>query len=60
LQFFWPIWSGKSNQSDWSTILIYIDSLIASLCRSHRVDTFSYLIYLNQTPDEKVMGFKSF
>jgi hypothetical protein len=39
---------------------MYIDSLIASLCRSHRVDKFSYLIYPNQTPDEKVMGFKSF
>jgi hypothetical protein len=39
---------------------MYIDSLIASLCRSHRVDKFLYLIYPNQTPDEKVMGFKSF
>jgi hypothetical protein len=35
-------------------------SLIALLRRARRVDQFSYLIYPNRIPDEKVMEFKSF
>jgi hypothetical protein len=35
-------------------------NLIAPLHRARRVDQFLYLICLNQTPDEKAMGFGSF
>jgi hypothetical protein len=35
-------------------------SLIASLRKACRVDQFSYLICPNQTPGEKIMGFRSF
>jgi hypothetical protein len=35
-------------------------NLIEPSRRAHRVDQFPYLICLNWTPDEKVMGFRSF
>jgi hypothetical protein len=34
--------------------------LIAPLHMVHRVDQFPYIICPNQTPDEKIMGFKKF
>jgi hypothetical protein len=52
--------TGKLNRSDRSTILIYVAKLITPLCRSRRVDQFTYLIFPNQTLNEKVMRFRSF
>jgi hypothetical protein len=41
-------------------MLIYMAILITPLRRARRVDQFAYLIYPNQSPDEKVMRFESF